>query len=86
MANVKSAKKRIKVIATKTAANKAVKSDLRTAIKKAHNAIETGAADKQEMVRAAVKKIDRACAKGVIHANTAAHRKSSLARKMNAAG
>ena len=55
MANIKSAKKRVKVIATKTAQNKANRSALRTQIKKANVAIETGAADKDEAVRAAVK-------------------------------
>ena len=86
MANVKSAKKRVKVIATKTMANKAVKSDLKTAIKKADAAVENNAADKQEVVRVAIKTIDQACAKGVLHANTASRRKSSLARKLNAVG
>ncbi|PWM38291.1 MAG: 30S ribosomal protein S20 [Clostridiales bacterium] len=86
MANVKSAKKRVKVIATKTMANKAVKSDLKTAIKKANAAVENNAADKQEVVRVAIKTIDQACAKGVLHANTASRRKSSLARKLNAVG
>lgn len=86
MANVKSAKKRVKVIATKTMANKAVKSDLKTAVKKANAAVENNAADKQEVVRVAIKTIDQACAKGVLHANTASRRKSSLARKLNAVG
>ena len=86
MANVKSAKKRVKVIATKTMANKAVKSDLKTEIKKANAAVENNAADKQEVVRVAIKTIDQACAKGVLHANTASRRKSSLARKLNAVG
>lgn len=86
MANVKSAKKRVKVIAAKTMANKAVKSDLKTAIKKANAAVENNAADKQEVVRVAIKTIDQACAKGVLHANTASRRKSSLARKLNAVG
>lgn len=85
MANVKSAKKRINVIATKTLANKSVKTGLKTAIKKANTAVDTGAADKQEAIRVAIKKVDQACAKGVLHANTAARRKSSLTRKLNAA-
>ncbi|MCI8442119.1 MAG: 30S ribosomal protein S20 [Provencibacterium sp.] len=86
MANVKSAKKRIKVIAAKTLANKAVKSDLKTAIKKAQAAIDNDAADKEMVFRVAVKTIDQARAKGVIPANTASRKKSSLARRMNAAG
>lgn len=84
MPNIKSAKKRVKVIATKTLQNKAVNSALKTEIKKANAAIESNAADKAEAVRVAIKKIDQAAAKGILHKNTAARRKSSLARKLNA--
>lgn len=84
MPNIKSAKKRVKVIAVKTARNKAGRSALKTEIKKANAAIETGAANKEEAVRAAVKKIDQAVAKGLLHKNTAARRKSALAKKANA--
>ncbi len=84
MPNIKSAKKRVKVIAVKTARNKANRSALRTQIKKADEAIATNAADKQEAVKAAVKKIDQAVAKGLLHKNTAARRKSALAKKANA--
>ena len=83
MPNIKSAKKRVKVIATKTARNKAAKSALRTAIKKANVAIEASAADKDVVVREAVKKIDQAAAKGIIHKNTAARKKSAFALKLN---
>ena len=83
MTNIKSAKKRVKVIATKTARNKAAKSALRTAIKKANVAIEASAADKDVVVREAVKKIDQAAAKGIIHKNTAARKKSAFALKLN---
>ena len=84
MPNIKSAKKRVKVIATKTARNKANRSALKTQIKKADEAIMTNAADKEEVVKAAVKKIDQAVAKGLLHKNTAARRKSALAKKANA--
>ena len=84
MPNIKSAKKRVKVIATKTARNKANRSALKTQIKKADEAIATNAADKQEVVKAAVKKIDQAVAKGLLHKNTAARRKSALVKKANA--
>ena len=84
MPNIKSAKKRVKVIAAKTARNKAARSALRTEIKKADLAIETGAENKVEALRAAVKKIDQAAAKGLLHKNTAARRKSALAKKANA--
>ncbi len=84
MPNIKSAKKRVKVIAAKTEKNKALRSALRTDIKKANIAIETGAADKDRAVRLAVKKIDQAVAKGLLRKNTAARRKSALAKKAQA--
>lgn len=84
MPNIKSAKKRVKVIATKTARNKANRSALKTQIKKADEAIVTNAADKEEVVKTAIKKIDQAVAKGLLHKNTAARRKSALAKKANA--
>ncbi len=83
MPNIKSAKKRVKVIATKTAKNKAYNSALKTAIKKANLAINSNSMDKAECVRVAVKKIDQARAKGIIHKNTAARKKSALVRKLN---
>ena len=86
MPNIKSAKKRVKVIATKTARNKAINSALKTDIKKANAAIESNTENKAEAVRVAIKAIDKAAAKGVLHKNTAARKKSSLARKLNAAG
>lgn len=84
MPNIKSAKKRVVVIATKTARNKANRSVLKTDIKKAYAAIETDAADKDIAVKTAIKKIDQAVAKGLLHKNTAARRKSALAKKANA--
>ena len=83
MPNIKSAKKRVKVIATKTARNKANRSALKTEIKKANAAIETGE-NVDVALRAAVKKIDQAVAKGLLHKNTAARKKSALAKKANA--
>ena len=80
MPNIKSAKKRVKVNAKKAAANKALK----TAIKKANVAIETNAADKDVLVKDAVKKIDKAAANNLIHKNCAARKKSNLAKKVNA--
>lgn len=84
MPNIKSAKKRVKVIATKTARNKAFNSSLKTAIKKANVAILKSAENKQDLFRDAVKTIDKAAAKGIIHKNTAARKKSALSRKLNA--
>jgi len=82
--NVKSAKKRVKVISAKTARNKAIKSALRTAVKKAYVSIEAGNDDKNEIVKLAFKKIDQAAAKGILHKNTAARNKSSLTKRLNA--
>jgi len=85
MPNIKSAKKRVLVTKTKTARNKSQNSALKTAIKKANAAIDTNAADKEDVVKAAVKKIDQAAAKGLIHKNNAARKKSALATKLNKA-
>ncbi len=71
MPNIKSAKKRVKVIETKTLRNKMIKSDLKTALKKA----ESGDAND---VKTAIKKVDMACSKGVMHKNKAARKKSQL--------
>ncbi len=84
MPNIKSAKKRVKVIATKTAQNKATKSALKTAVKKAYVAVDTNADNKAEAVRLAIKKIDKAAAKGLMHKNTAARSKASLQKRLNA--
>ena len=84
MPNIKSAKKRVKVNATKAARNKSSNSALKTAIKKANVAIEKNADDKEALVKAAVKKIDQAQAKGLLHKNNAARKKSALALKLNA--
>ena len=84
MANIKSAKKRVLVNQTKAANNKARNTALKTAIKKANVAIETNAADKDALVKEAVKKIDQAAASNLIHKNCAARKKSNLAKKANA--
>lgn len=84
MPNIKSAKKRVKVIETKTLRNKAIKSDLKTAIKKANAAVEANE-NVDVAVVAAIKKVDKACAKGVMHKNKAARKKSQLAKLANAA-
>ena len=85
MPNIKSAKKRVKVIAVKTARNKTFTSAMKTDIKKANAALEAKSSDKEQAVRVAIKKIDQAAAKGIIKKNTASRRKSALARKLNAA-
>ena len=84
MPNIKSAKKRVKVSATKTLINKAANSELKTTLKKANAAIANNDANKAEAVRVAVKKLDQAVAKGILHKNAAARKKSQLAKKANA--
>lgn len=86
MPNIKSAMKRVKVNKTKAAANKSRKSNLKTILKKASLACETNAADKAEVIKVAIKKVDQAAAKGLMHKNCAARKKSQLAKKLNAAG
>ena len=88
MANIKSQKKRILTNAKAAARNKAVRSELKTRVKSAvKDAQATAATDPNaESVRLAIKKIDKAAAKGVIHKNSAARRKSRLMAKVNAAG
>lgn len=84
MANIKSAKKRIKVINKKTLRNKMIKSQVKTAMKKVVVAVNAG--DKETAAAAlkgAVSTIDRAYTKGIYHKNTAARKKSSLARLVN---
>ena len=80
MPNIKSSKKRVKVIATKTLTNKSFHSGLKTDIKKANLAVEAGEADRADSVKVAIKKIDQAVSKGILHKNTAARKKSALAR------
>ena len=82
MANIKSQKKRIITNAKRAERNKAVKSELKTRIKNAESTIGTD--DNTEAVRLAVKRIDMAAAKGMIHANAAARKKSRLMHKVNA--
>jgi small subunit ribosomal protein S20 len=84
MANIKSQKKRILTNAKRQERNKAVKSELRTRVKTATSS--AGTADNAEDVRMAMKRLDKAATKGIIHPNTAARRKSRLMKKINAAG
>ena len=83
MANIKSQKKRNLTNARRHEKNKAVRSELKTRIKKAdHSAIE-GAEDTAAQVQRAVKALDMAAAKGIIHKNQAANRKSKLMKRIN---
>ena len=86
MPNCKSAKKRVLVNAKKAMRNKVIRSNLKTTLKKADVALAASASDKEEAVTLAIKKIDQAGAKGILHKNTAARKKSALAVKLNRAG
>jgi len=83
MANIKSQKKRILTNEKARVANKAVRSELKTRTKAAVAA--AGTDDSVEALKAAQKKLDKAAAKGVIHPNAAARRKSRLTKRVNAA-
>ena len=86
MPNIKSAKKRVKVIEKKTLRNNMIKSAYKTAVKKFEQAIEAGNMEEAKtLFSEATKKIDQACTIGVIVKNTAARKKSSLSKKLNAA-
>ena len=86
MPNIKSAKKRVKIIEKKTLRNSMIKSEYKSAVKKFEQAIEAGNVEEaKSLVSEATKKIDQACTKGVIVKNTAARKKSNLAKKLNAA-
>ena len=86
MPNIKSAKKRVLVIDKKTMENKMVISEVKTAIKKFNAAVANGnVAEAEALLPATVSLIDSAAAKGVIHKNNAANKKSALAKRLNAA-
>ena len=83
MANIKSQLKRIKTNEKARQRNKAVKSSLKTAVRKVHTAVAAG--DKEQataLAREATKALDKAASKGVIHKNQAANRKSAMAKRV----
>jgi small subunit ribosomal protein S20 len=86
VANIKSQIKRNRQTLKRQARNKAVRSELRTRTKRAIIAIDQGAEDSEEALRLAVKRIDKAAAKGVIHKNQAANRKARLMKRAAAQG
>jgi small subunit ribosomal protein S20 len=82
VANIKSQIKRNKTNEKRHERNKAVKSELKTAIRRFNEAVEAGESEKAVSAsRVATKKLDKAVSKGVIHKNQAANRKSSIAKK-----
>ena len=84
MPNIKSAIKRVSVIEKKTLRNNMIKSEYKTAIKRFEEALNNkNIEDATKLFSVATKKIDQACSKGVIVKNTAARKKSNLAKKLN---
>ena len=81
MPNIKSAKKRVKVIAKKKVNNNDFRSSMRTAIKNVEKATEKTVA--LEKLNIAIQKIDKAASKGLVHKNYAARQKSRLTKKVN---
>ena len=74
MPNIKSAKKRVKVLRVKSENNKARKTNLKTVLKNAND---------KDSILLAIKKVDQACAHGLMHKNCTARKKSQLATKLN---
>ncbi len=82
MANIKSQLKRIKTNRAATERNKAVKSEVKTWMRRFREAADSGQADgAREALKVASTKLDKAVSKGVIHANQAANKKSAMARR-----
>lgn len=85
MANIKSAIKRIRQNEKRRVRNAAVRSTVRTSVKSARVAIESGQADQaRASLLRTIQVLDKAVTKGVIHKNTAARKKSRLTRQLNA--
>ena len=84
MANIKSAKKRVLVTETKTARNKAIRSKVKTMIKKVEAAIAAGdKAAAQANLLVAISEIEKAASKGVYHKNTASRKVARLTKAVN---
>lgn len=84
MPNIRSAKKAVRTISRRTARNQAIRSSIKTAYKKAVTAITGNAQDADGNVTQAVRALDKAATKGVIHKNKAARKKSRLMKRLNA--
>jgi len=84
MPNIKSAKKRVKVIAKKTLINARIKSQVKTAIKKLETSVAAGnKEDATVLLTNTVSTIDKAASKGIFHKNTASRKKARLAKLVN---
>ena len=85
MPNIKSAKKRVKIIEKKTLTNNMIKSAYKSAVKKFEQAVAAGnKAEATTLMSESTKKVYQSCTKGVIVKNTAARKKSSMSKKLNA--
>ena len=82
MPNIKSAIKRVQVANKKTIANKSKKSEIRTEIKKAKASIAASPADSAEAVKGVQITLDKAVAKGYVHKNAAARKKSRISKAL----
>jgi small subunit ribosomal protein S20 len=83
MPNIKSAIKRVKTNDQRNAQNATVKSSMRTAVKKAEAAAANGAENVKELTNDAIRQLDKAAQKGLIHKNAASRQKSRLMKKAN---
>ncbi|GAA1087064.1 30S ribosomal protein S20 [Nocardiopsis composta] len=84
MANIKQQKKRIRQNEKARIRNRAVRSSLKTAVRKFREAAEAGNVEQAtELQRAAARQLDKAASKGVIHKNQAANRKSAIAKRLD---
>ena len=83
MANTKSAIKRMKQNEQRRQRNRAARSTIRSTVKAARTALAGKSAETQAIVREALRTLDRAVSRGVMHRNTAARKKSALARKLD---
>ena len=83
MANTKSAMKQMRQSERRRQRNRAVRSRVRSAVKSAREALGASGTEATGSVREAIRALDRAVSKGVIHANTAARKKSALARRLH---
>lgn len=85
MANLKASKKAIRQSEKRRVRNQAVRSAIKTYVKKTRVAIQGGTDEASDLLQATASLVDKAAKRGIIHKNAAARRKSRLARRMNAA-
>ncbi|MCX7772433.1 MAG: 30S ribosomal protein S20 [Clostridia bacterium] len=85
MPNIKSAVKRVRTNKTKNTQNRVKRSELRTTLRSFREAVEEKAPESQDMLKVAIKKVDQAAAKNLIHKNAASRKKSQLQKAFNAA-